>query len=744
MPERPSAPNSAADVQIEGLVERVVFQNPDNGWTVLRLRGDDGEPATAVGELPGVRAGERLALKGRWRNDPKYGRQLRVVTFLPVEPKSRKGLEIYLGSGVLPGIGPATAAKIVKRFGAETLEILDRDPGRLREIRGIGRVKLGRIEAAWDQQKASREGLIFLQERGLSAALAARIVRKYGDRTIAIAKNEPYRLADDFRGIGFQQADRFARELGFGVEDAGRIRAGLVYSLTAAASSGHTFQPLADLQRETASLLGLDSDLLAPGLELARRSGTVTIGERGGEETVALSALARAERALARRTAAIASTPAEAVVDDLDAALAWWRKKRGGLELASAQRQAVGAALSRKVVVLTGGPGTGKTTLLGAVLDILRAKKRQVALAAPTGRAANRLSETTGTEVKTVHRLLEFDPRALAFRRNRQRPLEADVVVVDEASMLDVQLSQALLEAVPDSARLLLVGDADQLPSVGPGKVLDDLIASDTVAVVRLRTIFRQAEASSIVVNAHRIRDGRKPVSEDRPDADFFFIRRDTPEAVLRTLTDLVTKRVPRQFRLDPKRDIQVLTPMRRGELGTGNLNQILQDLLNPEGSPAGPFRIGDRVMQTRNNYDLDVFNGDIGTVAGRGDGGKGVTVSFDGRLLAYAPEAEEQLTLAYATTVHKSQGSEYPCVVVPVHMQHFIMLRRNLLYTAVTRARRLVLLVGQQRALEVAVSNRRRERRLTALADELRAAFGDSPPIPTLAPETTDPARRR
>lgn len=720
---RNSPASSKPATSLRGTVERIVFHNPDNGWTVLKLEDAEGRLVGAVGKLPGVTAGEELELHGRWQRDPKYGRQFEIESYTNLEPTSLEGLERFLGSGSLPGVGPATAKRIVKRFGEKTLEVLDEKPGRLIEIKGIGKVKRARIAKAWKEQRLARDALIFLQQHEVSAALAVRIVRHYGEATIGVAKSNPYRLAEEVSGIGFTLADGLAQELGLGHDTDERAAAGLLYTLRRAAGDGHTYLETDALLERAGTLLELGVERLRTGLAALAHRGAVLTRPIQGDETVALATLAHAETAIARRLRRIHTTAVPPPVKSVERALEWWRERQR-LELAPAQDQALRQALTEKILVLTGGPGTGKTTLLKGILDIFERKNLRVLLAAPTGRAANRLSETTGSEVKTVHRMLEFDPHSVRFRRGASSPLEADLVVVDEASMLDVPLAHALVDAVPDSARLLLVGDVDQLPSVGPGKVLQDIIASGRMPVVRLEEIFRQAEASRIIVNAHRIRRGRSPVDERAgPESDFFFIRRESPEEVLRTVKKLVGERIPRQFEIDPKRSVQVLTPMRRGLLGTDNLNRELQDLLNPaaSGEAAGPrFRHADRVMQIRNNYDLDVFNGDIGTIVGSGDGGARLTVSYDGRTIDYEGQTLDELVLAYACTVHKSQGSEYPCVVMPVHTQHFVMLQRNLLYTAVTRARRLVVLVGDPRALRIAVSTQRESRRRTALESEL------------------------
>ncbi|MDH3744469.1 MAG: ATP-dependent RecD-like DNA helicase [Acidobacteriota bacterium] len=709
---------------LEALVERVTYENPESGWSVLRVTPSKGGSAVVVGRLAGISPGESLRLTGSWVTDRKYGRQFRADSFLSIEPKTLAGIERYLGSGLLPGIGKVMAKRLVGRFADETLRILDSEPQRLAEIPGIGTKRRAKIIKAWKAQRAVRDVLIFLQTHGISIRFASKILKKYDTHAVAVVKKDPFRLAEDIPGIGFAAADRIAESLGLANDSLERASAGVLFAIRQAATQGHLFQYQQTLIDAAVEILTLEPSRIEGAIDaLAERQGLAR--EKGDPRgtRLYLPELHAAELGIASDTDRIRSSRDKGLEIDVERALAWF-ESREAVQLAPIQRRAIELALTENLLVITGGPGTGKTTLINGVVAILRRKRQQILLAAPTGRAAKRLQEATGAEVKTVHRLLEYDPHLGGFRRHRDRPLEADLVIVDEASMLDAQLAQSLLEAVPDGTRLVLVGDIDQLPSVGPGQVLGDLISSGAISVVRLEEVFRQAQASQIVLNAHRIQRGAKPLTSEDPDSDFFFIQRNEPQEILDTLLHLVAQRIPKGFSLDPANDIQVLTPMRRGLLGTENLNRELQELLNADGRPTsegGRLRISDRVMQIRNNYDLEVFNGDIGRVRSSHREDRRVIVSFDGRLVEYRASDIDELVLAYATTVHKSQGSEYPCVILPLHTQHFVMLQRNLLYTAVTRARDLMVLLGDSRALDIAVRNQDQKERLSGLAERLR-----------------------
>jgi exodeoxyribonuclease V alpha subunit len=723
-------------VTVEGTVDRVVFRNPESAWTVLRVAAPDrAEPITAVGGLLGIEEGESLRLTGRWIVDKKYGLQLKVESYLTLSPSTLVGIERYLGSGLIEGIGKAMAERLVKRFGLETLQVIEERPERLTEVEGIGPVRAARIKEAWAEQREIKAVMIFLQAHEVSAAYAIRIFKRYGGRAIAVVRENPYRLALEIPGIGFKIADRIARKLGLDPRSPARAEAGLLHALGASAEEGHVHLPEQQLLQRAADLLELDEPrlleealaALVEARQVAREE--VPAGERGAAAeayvSVALVRLRDAEADAAARLMALVRASARPIVIDPKRAVEWFEEARG-LTLAAEQRHAIERACLAKLLVITGGPGTGKTTIVNGIIRILEKKQRRILLAAPTGRAAKRMSEATEREAKTLHRLLEFDPKQGGFARTEDHPLEADVVIVDEVSMLDTLLLESLVRALPRHAQLVLVGDVDQLPSVGPGQVLKDVIESGRAEVVRLERIFRQAEESLIVVNAHRINRGELPQRAALPGGrqDFFVIERDTPEETLATLKMVVERRIPDSFGLDPRSEVQVLTPMHRGLVGAGNLNQQLQALLNPSGPSLArgttELRVGDKVMQLRNNYDLGVFNGDVGFVAEVDAEARSLVVRYDERLVVYDRSALDELTLAYACSIHKSQGSEYPAVVVPITTQHFVMLHKNLLYTAVTRGKRLVVLVGSARALALAVKNRREDTRFTRLAARL------------------------
>lgn len=722
---RAPPPKEDAGEALEGVVERVVFEGADSGWRVLSMDVPGaGGPVTVVGTLSGIAAGEPVKVTGRWVDHPRFGRQFEAKGFVPVEPTSVKGIERYLGSGLVDGIGPGLAERLVKRFGTETLDVIETRPERLTEVEGIGRVRAGKIQKAWQDARHLKEVMVFLQSYEIGTGTALRIYRRYGARTVQVVKSNPYQLALDVAGIGFRSADKIARALGLDPAAPERIEAGLLFALGQASEEGHVLLPKPALFERGAELLGCPPEVAQAALPRLALKGHVIVDD----EDVYLSSLHGRERAVAEGLAKLLKTRLPARPGDPSALVAQY-ERQAGLTLAPEQRAAIEAAWRAKVLVITGGPGTGKTTIVNGILRLLEPRGVKIALCAPTGRAAKRMSETTGLESKTLHRLLEYAPQDDAFVRNPDNPLEADLVVVDEVSMVDVNLMAHLVEALAPTTQLVLVGDVDQLPSVGPGAVLDDVIASGRVEVCRLTRIFRQAQQSLIVTNAHRINAGEMPTLPPPGDAnaDFYLIERKSPEDVLRTIETVVTARVPKAFGLDPVKDVQVLTPMHRGPIGAQNLNARLQALLNPEG-PAMPrgqqvLRVGDKVMQTKNDYDLGVFNGDVGRVVAVDAQDKTAKVDFDGREVPYDAAALEHLTLAYACSIHKSQGSEYPAVVAPISTQHFVMLHRNLVYTAITRAKRLVVLVGSRRALEVAVRNVRDQRRHTRLAARLADA---------------------
>ncbi len=721
---------------IEGAVERIVYSNEENAWSVVRLVVRGKGEVTAVGKLLGVQPGESLRLTGQWVKDRKFGKQFKADSFMTVKPSTFIGIEKYLASGLVHGIGKELARRLVQRFGLDTLDIIDRYPERLAEVEGIGRIRIRRILAAWKEQREIRDVMVFLQSHGVSTTYAVKIYKLYGGEATTLVRENPFRLAREVHGIGFKSADLIAQNLGIATDSEQRAAAGILHTSRQAADRGHVYVERQKLIDDTAELLEVDSDVVRPALESLVNEGELaavlmdlaaadTAPPPGSPTAIYLKALEVAERGVAELMRQLTAQQTLPLTIDVDRAVAWFENQQD-LQLARQQRQALTHAITHKVMVLTGGPGTGKTTLIKGIVAILKKKGLRIQLAAPTGRAAKRLSEATAREAKTVHRLLEFNPQGHAFSRNSDNPLALDLLIVDEASMLDITLSYNLLKAIPPKARLILVGDIDQLPSIGAGRVLADVIESGAVEVVRLNEIFRQALDSLIITNAHRVRVGAMPILRPEGDeGDFFFFEREEPDAILATVKRLIEQRIPRSFGFDPRQDIQILTPMQRGLLGAININAELQALLNPEGESVTRsgrlLRTGDRVMQVRNNYDLDVFNGDVGKIDSIDVEGERATVDFDGRQVDYDFSELDELHLAYACSIHKSQGSEYPCVIIPLHTQHFTLLQRNLIYTALTRGRRLVLIVGSRRALEIAVETQTSSRRSTLLSDRLR-----------------------
>lgn len=684
---------------------------------------ETGKEVSAVGNLAGVRIGESLRLTGQWTTHPRFGEQFQVQSFTAVSPATLVGIERYLGSGLVTGIGKELASRLVRKFGITTLEVIDNQPAKLREVQGIGPKRAEQIVQAWRKHREIRDVMVFLQSCGVSTALATRIYTHYGKDPRGVMSRDPWRLAADVPGIGFRTADAIATSLGVDPESPRRAEAGVLFVLEQKAEEGHVWAPRQALAEETGALLGLEQEKCAAAIDtLAARQAVALETDANGEELIAAPHLAKAEEETARRLSLIASTTDALPRDSADT------QEVAGITLSGLQREAVQRALADKVLVITGGPGTGKTTLITAIVQMLSRRGLRVALCAPTGRAAKRMAEATGREARTIHRLLEWSPKTGAFTRDESAPLPCDALILDEASMVDIVLFSRLLAAVPPPSRLIIVGDSDQLPSVGPGNVLADLISSAVIPVIRLTEIFRQAGESSIVVNAHRINAGLMPQPASTDGGDFFFIERQEPEAVMSAVRELVTTRIPRRFGLDPRQDIQVLTPMRKGALGTASLNKELQALLNPGGPSLGrgpvELRAGDRVIQMRNNYAQGVFNGDIGTVAEVDEASRTAVVSYEERTVRYESADLDQLSLAYACSIHKSQGSEFPAVVIVLHTQHYVLLKRALLYTAVTRARKLAVIVGSRRALAMAVKNVGTMERCTRLAARLRAHF--------------------
>src|SRR5690348_8359 len=722
-------------VMLDGVLERVTFANPEAGYTIARIAPERGSTdlVTAVGPLLGAQIGEFLRLRGRWSSHPKYGRQFEVHSYATVLPATAAGIQKYLGSGLIKGIGPVMAERIVGHFGVDTLRVIEEQPARLVEVAGLGPKRTAMIGKAWEEQKAIKEVMIFLQGVGVSTSLAVRIYKKYGDASVSVVRGEPYRLAADVWGIGFKTADAIARAVGIAPDSPERIKAGLAYTLSEAADDGHCYLPAPNLIADAAKILDVPADLITPCLdELAAADGVIR------EEVPAAARPARAEaapqvpavylppfyqaerslaHALLRLHAARADRLAGFAAVDWDKAFGWLRGRTGS-ELAPEQADAVRLALTAKVAVLTGGPGCGKSFTVRSVVELARAKGARIVLAAPTGRAAKRLAELAGHEAATIHRLLQLRPGGdPSF--DADHPLDADLVVIDETSMVDVILANKLVKAVPPGAHLLLVGDVDQLPSVGAG----------SLPAVRLTKIFRQARQSGIVVNAHRINAGQQPALTGF--GDFFWFGCEDTEQTAELVVDIVARRIPARFGLDPRRDIQVLCPMHRGPAGAGNLNQLLQEALTPSRDSAPErryggrvFRIGDKVTQLRNNYDkgaAGVFNGTVGVVTAMSPEDHTLTVRTDeDEQVDYGFDELDELAHAYAVTIHRSQGSEYPAVVIPLTTSSWMMLQRNLLYTAITRAKKLVVLAGSRRALAAAIRTKGAGRRHTALAHRL------------------------
>ncbi len=721
---------AGAYTTVEGSVARITYVSEETQYVVARLDvPGKPDPVTIVGTVLSLTPGETLRVHGRWSHHPKYGEQFKVDRYESVVPATIVGIQKYLGSGMIKGIGPVFAKRLVEAFGAETLKVIEETPGRLAEVEGIGPIRQQRITAAWAEQREIREVMLFLQGHGVSPAYAVKIFKTYGQAAIATVREDPYRLARDIRGIGFKMADKIAREVGIPADSPLRAAAGILHTLNELTDEGHVYVPEAELLRAAEETLDIPAALLPDALCALAADEAVVVEPLAEGRAVYLAALHVSESQLARRLADFLRAPRAVPPIDVDQALPWVEQKTG-LDLTEEQRQAVGLAFQEKLLVITGGPGTGKTTILQAIIRLLEAKKLRIHLASPTGRAAKRLAEVTGHEAATLHRLLEWNPREGGFQRNARNPLETDVMVVDEVSMIDVLLAHHLAQAIPLTATLLLVGDADQLPSVGPGTVLQDLLAAPRIPAVRLTTIFRQAAQSRIVSNAHRVNRGEFPDLSTAGAAarqDFFFIAEDDPPKLQDLIVDLAQRRLPGKYGLDPLADIQVLTPMHRGPIGAAQLNAALQERLNPPRNGAAEllrggriFRVGDRVLQLRNNYDKGVYNGDLGRITAIDPSEQTVVVRVEDREVPYDFSDLDELTLAYAVTVHKSQGSEYPAVVMPVHTTHYPMLQRNLLYTAITRAKRLLVLVGTRKAVAIAAKNDATRRRYSRLRERL------------------------
>jgi exodeoxyribonuclease V alpha subunit len=723
--------------EISGLIERVTFFNEETGFCVLRVRiKGQREEVTVVGSLPAVTAGEWLVAEGWWIRDKEHGLQFKATAIKTVPPTTAEGIERYLGSGLVKGIGPILAKKLVGQFGAEVLSVIEKQTAELQTVDGIGPKRRERIAHAWQEASQVREIMLFLHSHGVSTSRAVRIFKTYGEQAIEKVRSNPYTLAKDIIGIGFATADQIAQKVGIPRESLDRAMAGIDHVLLEATSDGHCALPLGKLKLAAVKLLEVQEATVEQALSQMLTRGSLLLEEIDGEPLIFLPHLRRAEEGIAARIKRLAGMATSYPSIVFEKAVAWC-EQRTRKTLAPSQREALKTVFANRAVIITGGPGVGKTTLVNSILIILRAKGVKCLLCAPTGRAAKRLAETTGLEAKTIHRLLEIDPRTGRFSKDELKPLACGLLVVDETSMVDVLLMHALVRAVPNNAGLILVGDVDQLPSVGPGTVLQDLIESGVVPAVRLTEVFRQAADSRIITNAHRIRRGQMPdVRGADPSSDFHFVERDDPEKIAATLVKLVQERIPERFGLDPIRDVQVLCPMNRGSLGVRELNTALQKALNP--SRPGQsfverfgwrFQIGDKVIQTENDYDKDVFNGDVGIVERIDAVEQQVMVRFDDRLVKYDFGELDEISLAYAVTIHKAQGSEFPAVVIPLATQHYMLLQRNLIYTGITRGRRLLVLIGQKKALAIAVRNDRSQKRYSGLLASLKGNRREVPP---------------
>ncbi len=717
---------------LQGQIERITYTNEENGYTIAKIKVyGRRDLVTVVGNFMAPMPGEILKMQGEWANHPKFGEQFKVVHYKSLVPASVAGIEKYLGSGLIKGIGPVMAKRIVKKFETETLDVIELEVEKLTEIEGIGRKRIEMIKKAWADQKEIRQVMIFLQSHGVSSAYATKIFKTYGNESIEVVQENPYRLATDIFGIGFLTADRIAEKLGFAKDSELRAEAGILYVFHQLADEGHVYYPFQALVNKCQEILEADQEVLSRALTSLNAEKKIVIDDLQGQESKAdyqavyLAKFHLSETNIAARLKALINAPKSIRPIDPDKALKWVQQQLD-ITLASKQVDAVRRAVTDKVLVITGGPGTGKTTIVNAILKIFVKSGVKLLLAAPTGRAAKRMSEATGYEAKAIHRLLEYSIQKGGFQKNDQTPLRCDLLIVDEASMIDTILMHHLLKAIPPRATFILVGDVNQLPSVGAGNVLHDIIASGAVPVMELNEIFRQARESLIIVNAHKINQGLMPAFKPSGHklADFYFIEQEESEKVLGIILELVKERFPKRFGFDPINDIQVLTPMHKGMVGAENLNLELQNALNP-----GPdslsrggknFRINDKVMQIQNDYEKEVFNGDLGRIGRIDLEAQEVNIDFDGKKVPYDYPDLDEVVLAYAISIHKSQGSEYPAVVIPILTQHYVLLQRNLIYTAVTRGKKLVVMVGSKRALAIGIGNDKTRKRYTYLRNRL------------------------
>lgn len=722
--------------EIKAQIERITYYNEENGYTIAKAKiGGRHDIVTVVGNLLSVNAGEVLKLKGQWHNHPKFGEQFKIESYESVVPATVKGMEKYLGSGLIKGIGPVMAKRLVSKFGLETLNIIETDIKKLLEVEGIGDKRIEMIQKAWDDQKEIREVMVFLQGQGVSPTYGAKIFKQYGKESIKVVQENPYRLATDIFGIGFITADKIAEKLGIAKDSQIRAKAGILYVLDQLSDEGHVYYPYEPLIEECKKILGVDKETIVKAFGEIASDKKIIIEDLNKEEikennkAVYLAKFHVSEVGIANILKTLIQFPKTLRSFDKDKAIEWVQVELK-ITLAENQKQAVKESIDKKVMVVTGSPGTGKTTIINSIIRIYRRLGQRVLLAAPTGRAAKRMTEATGYEAKTIHRLLEFSPKDGGFKRDENNPLEADLIVIDETSMVDTILMYHLLKAVLKESTLILVGDVDQLPSVGAGNVLKDIIDSGHIPTVRLTEIFRQAKESLIIVNAHRVNNGQMPMftyHRDHPQ-DFYFFEIEEPEKALEKIIELCKEKIPKKFAYNPVNDIQVLTPMHRGVVGASNLNAELQKHLNHSKDElirgGKVLKIGDKVMQIRNNYDKEVFNGDIGRIIKIDREEQEVIVDYDGRPIPYEYSELDEIVIAYAVSVHKSQGSEYPVVVMPILTQHYMLLQRNLLYTGITRGKKLVILVGTKKAVAIAIKNNKPQKRYTLLKDRLMSVI--------------------
>ena len=718
---------------LSGQIERITYTNDQNGFTIARVKvHGQRDLVTVVGHLISPAPGEILNMRGEWVNHPRFGEQFKVVEFKTAVPATVYGIQKYLGSGLIKGLGPVMAGRIAKKFGEQTLDVIENETEKLAKVEGIGKKRIAMIKKAWDEQKEIRDVMLFLQSYGISSGYATKIFKLYGNRSIAVVTDNPYRLATDIFGIGFVIADSIASKLGFPEDLPFRIEAGILYVLNQLSDEGHVFYPYEPLIKKSQEILGVGREVVVKALGKIAAEKKVIVEDinkrieefKVNNKAVYLAKFHLCETSISDRLKLLLTAPKSIRHVASERAIDWVQRQLN-ITLAENQVRAIQSALANKIMIITGGPGTGKTTIINAVLKIFTRLKVRTILAAPTGRAAKRMSETTGHGAKTIHRLLEFSFIKGGFQKNEEKPLNCDLLILDEASMIDTILMHHLLKAVPPFATVIFVGDVNQLPSVGAGNVLNDIITSGAVPVVELNEIFRQAKASRIIVNAHKINTGILPSFENHvPNNDFYFIEQEDPQKVLGIILELTKTRIPQRFGFDPVDDIQVLTPMHKGVVGAENLNMELQKTLNPvqDGIIRGnrSFRVNDKVMQIRNNYDKAVFNGDMGRITGIRPEEYEVTVTFDGRDVTYEFSDLDEIVLAYAVSVHKSQGSEYPAVVIPILTQHYILLQRNLIYTAITRGRDLVVMVGTRKALAIGINNDKTQKRFTYLKHRL------------------------